>query len=133
MIDAKIISLAANTQNYGFKKKGTYTASCKNIICGDKIKIQIHARNGIVKNLRYETESCIFCQASANILSKIINSINVNELKNEIEFFYKSFKKDKLVLNKKYNLFKPLIKKKYKNRMNCILLPFNAILKALKI
>ena len=26
------------------KKNGTYTASCKNITCGDKVKIQIHAK-----------------------------------------------------------------------------------------
>ena len=133
MIDIKIINLASDTKNYGLKKNGTYTASCKNITCGDKVKIQIHAKDGIVKNLRYETESCIFCQASASILSKVIKSIHERDLKNEIENIHKSFENTKIVLPKKYNLFKPLINKKYRNRSNCILLPFNAILKALRI
>ena len=33
MIDIKIINLASNTKNYGLKKNGTYTASCKNTTC----------------------------------------------------------------------------------------------------
>ena len=133
MIDIKIINLASNTKNYGLKKNGTYTASCKNTTCGDRVKIQIYSKKGIIKDLRYETESCIFCQASASILSNVIKSIHEKDLKKEIENVYKSFNNAKIKLPKKYYLFKPLINKKYKNRTNCILLPFNAILKALRI
>ena len=83
--------------------------------------------------MRYETESCIFCQASASILAKIIKSIPVKNLKKEISSIYDSFDKQNYILPKKYNLFKPLVNKKNKNRLECIMLPFNAILKALKI
>jgi len=133
MIDLKIINLASNTANYGLKKNSTHYALCKNKICGDRIKVEVNSNGIKIKDMRYETESCIFCQASASILSKIIKSIPVKNLKKEIVKIYNSFDKENFSLPKKYNSFKPLINKKNKNRLECIMLPFNAILKALKI
>ena len=133
MIDLKIINLAANTTNYGLKKNSTHYASCRNKICGDKIKVEVTSNGTKVKDMRYETDSCIFCQASASILSRVIKSIPIKDLRNEILKFYDSFNKDKFILPKKYSLFKSLVNKKNKNRLECIMLPFNAILKALKI
>ena len=133
MINLKIINLAANTEYYGLKKNSTHYAYCKNKICGDKIKVEINSNGVKIKEMRYETESCIFCQASASILSKVVGSIPVKSLKKEIKNIYSFFEKEDVVLPKKYNLFKPLINRKNKNRLECIMLPFNAILKALKI
>jgi len=133
MIDLKIIKLAKNTANYGLRKSGTHYASCKNKICGDKIKVEVLSNGSKIKTMRYETESCVFCQASASILSIMIKSMPVKNLEKEFKKIYNSFDKDSFSLPKKYNLFKPLINKKNKNRLECIMLPFNAILKALKI
>tara|TARA_B100001996_G_scaffold229429_1_gene176860 strand:- start:323 stop:724 length:402 start_codon:yes stop_codon:yes gene_type:complete len=133
MIDLKIINLASNTKNYGLKKNSTHYAYCKNKICGDKIKIEVNSNGVKIKNMRYETESCIFCQASASILSGIVKSIPIKNLKKETIKIYASFDKENFSLPKKYNLFKPLINKKNKSRLECVMLPFNAILKALKI
>ena len=133
MINLKIINLASNTENYGLKKNSTHYASYKNKICGDKIKVEINSNGIKIKNMRYETESCIFCQASASILSRIVSSIPIKSLKKEIVKIYDSFDKENFAFPKKYNSFKPLINKKNKNRLECIMLPFNAILKALKI
>ena len=133
MINLKIINLAANTEYYGLKKNSTHYAYCKNKICGDKIKVEINSNGVKIKEMRYETESCIFCQASASILSKVVGSIPVKNLKKEIKNIYSFFEKEDVVLPRKYNLFKPLINRKNKNRLECIMLPFNAILKALKI
>tara|TARA_B100000579_G_scaffold396838_1_gene375958 strand:+ start:291 stop:692 length:402 start_codon:yes stop_codon:yes gene_type:complete len=133
MIDLKIINIAANTTNYGLKKNSTHYASCRNKICGDKIKVEVNFNGTKIKNMRYETDSCIFCQASASVLSRVIKSIPIKNLRNEILKFYDSFNKDKFILPEKYSLFKPLVNKKNKNRLECIMLPFNAILKALKI
>ena len=133
MISLKIINLAANTKNYGLKKNGTHYAFYKNKICGDKIKVEINSNGIKIKEMRYETESCIFCQASASILSRIIKSIPIKSFKKEVVKIYNSFDKENFALPKKYNSFKPLINKKNKNRLECIMLPFNALLKALKI
>ena len=115
MIDLKIINLAANTTNYGLKKNSTHYASCKNRICGDKIKVEVNSNGTIIKNMRYETESCIFCQASASLLSKKVKNIMITNL-------------DKILFSKK---FKSLLSRKYITRRECIMLPFEALKKAL--
>ena len=40
-----------------------------------------------------------------------------------------SHKSKKIVLKRKYKPFRKLFQQKYKERFNCILLPFNALLK----
>ena len=83
--------------------------------------------------MRYETESCIYCQASASILSKIISSLSIKNLKKDKSLIHKVFYKKNSILPKKYILFKDLVNSKNKNRLECIMLPFDALIKALKI
>ena len=47
-----------------------------------------------IKSMRYETESCILCEASASLLANKIKSFDLKNLKNEIQFFRK-IKKNK--------------------------------------
>ena len=130
MISPEIIKIASDTSNCGIKKNSEYMATCKNKICGDKITIEIEIFNNKIQKMSYETESCIFCQASASLLSKIIKRSNIGSLRNDVYEITKSYNKKKILLKKKYKPFRKLFQQKYKERFNCILLPFNALLKA---
>ena len=77
MISAEIIKIASDTSNYGIKKNSNLIATSKNKICGDKITIEIEVSKNKIDKMYYETESCIFCQASASLLSKIIKNCNI--------------------------------------------------------
>ena len=77
----------------------------------------------------YETESCIFCQASASLLSKVIKKANIANLRNDINEINMLHKSRKIILKKKYKPFRKLFQQKYRERFNCILLPFSALLK----
>ena len=66
--------------------------------------------------MRYETESCIFCQASASVLAKHIKKNKVKNIKN-----LTSFKN-----------FKFLLSKRYLSRKECVMLPIDAVKKAIK-
>jgi nitrogen fixation NifU-like protein len=79
--------------------------------------------------MSYETESCIFCQASASLLSKVIKKSNVEKLRHDINEINISHKSKKIILRRKYKPFRKLFQQKYKERFSCILLPFNALLK----
>ena len=57
----------------------------------------------------------------------------ISKMDSKINILYDKFEKENIILPKKYNSFKPLINKKNRNRLECIMLPFNAVLKALKI
>ena len=114
-MDKKILDLASDVSNYGLKNKYKNFASVKNRKCGDKIKVELNIKNKIIKKMYYETESCIFCQASASVISKYVKDIMVKNL-------------DKIETHKN---FTTLINKKYIARKECVLLPYEALKKAI--
>ena len=81
MIDTKIIRIASNTKYAGLKNNFTHKSSLKNTLCGDFIKVEFIANKSKIKSMRYETESCILCEASASLLASKINNFNINDLK----------------------------------------------------
>jgi nitrogen fixation NifU-like protein len=129
MISPEIIKIASDTSNSGIKKESNLTATLKNKICGDKITIQIEVYKNKIQEMSYETDSCIFCQASASMLAKIIKKSNIESVRNDVQEISKSYKSKKIILKKKYKPFRKLFQQKYKERFNCIFLPFNALLK----
>ena len=81
MINKEIIKLASNTSNVGLENKYSHRISLKNSICGDKITLELLTDNNKINSMKYETESCIYCEASASLLSKIIKNLSIKELK----------------------------------------------------
>ena len=69
MIDSKIVKIASFTKNAGLKNDFTHRSSIKNSLCGDFIKTEFIVHDSKVKSMRYETESCILCEASASLFS----------------------------------------------------------------
>ena len=133
MINPEIIKIASDTSNCGINLNSKLIATSKNKICGDKITIEIEIFNNKIEKMSYETESCVFCQASASLLSKVIKRSNIENLRNDVTEINMLHKNKKIVLKKKYKPFRKLFQQKYKERFNCILLPFNALLKVVNI
>ena len=128
MIENRLLKIASNTRFYGLKNNYTYKTNLKNSICGDKISIEIMLKKNTIKELRYETEACIFCQASASTLANIAKNTNFSDLKRNLSKYLNLSKK----VPKKFNNLTYLLKDKYMNRKDCILLPFKAFYKAIK-
>ena len=116
MINPQVIKFAADTSNYGLKKNSHFIATFKNKLCGDKITVELEIKKNIIIKMNYETESCIFCQASASLLSKSIKNRSTTSL---------SLLKSHILKDKN---FKKLLKNK--ERINCVMLPFEALQKA---
>ena len=121
MISQHIIKFAADTSNYGIKRNSNFVATIKNKLCGDKITVELEITKKIIKEMNYETVSCVFCQASASLLSKSIK--NKNTKMKPLSTIL-----DTTIKNKN---FKILLKNK--ERINCIMLPFEALQKAINI
>ena len=130
MINPEIIKIASDTSNCGIKKNSSFVTTSKNKICGDIITVAIEISNNKIEKMFYDTESCIFCQASASLLSKVIKRSNIENLRNDINEINMSHRNKKIILKRKYKSFRQLFQHKYKERFHCILLPFNALLKA---
>ena len=57
----------------------------------------------------------------------------INDFKKDIESLKKLIKRDHISLPNKFKKFNQLIKNENKSRFDCIMLPFNAILKAINL
>jgi len=133
MITNEIIKFASNTSNVGLTQKYTFKSFKKNSICGDLIRIELVLKNSKINSMKYETESCILCEASASLLSRKIKNLSVKTIKEELNKLKNISLKDlKFIFPKKFKEFKFLINKDNSNRLNCIYLPIDAVLKALK-
>ena len=133
MIDSKIIKIASNTKFEGLKNHFTHKSSLKNSLCGDFIKVEFIANKSKIKSMRYETDSCVLCEASASLLSKKIKNLPIKIIKEELNKLKNiSINDFNFVYSKKFEEFKFLINKDNSNRLNCIYLPIDAVLKALK-
>ena len=125
MMDLEILKIASDNNNKSIHNC-THRSKLKNHLCGDEIQIKMIIESDKILEFGYEGKSCIYCQAAANLLSKI--SINkkkskVNELCDDAKLFFESnvdFNK------KKWKLMNKIFKSKNKSRKECILLPFKA-------
>ena len=133
MITNDIIKIASNTSNVGLTNKYTFRSTKKNSMCGDIIRIELITKNSKINSMKYETESCVYCEASASLLALKIKNLPVSIVKKELNKIKDGFSKDiNFIFSKKFMDFKFLINKNNKKRLNCILLPIDAVLKAFK-
>ena len=133
MISKEIIRIASNTSNVGLNNEYSHKTSLKNRLCGDKITIELIVLRKKILSMKYETESCIYCEASASLLSKKIIRLNIQTLKKEFRNLKNISKSKEFKFPKKFADFKELFDSDNFNRYNCIFLPFDAVIKALRL
>ena len=126
-MDLEILNISANTDNNRNIKNRTHISKLKNSLCGDEMQIELIIKNKRILDFGYQGKSCIYCQASASLLSKI--SINnqkekINDLCDEAEFYFDDNYK---IYDKKLYPLKRLIKGKNINKKDCIMLPFKIL------
>ena len=81
MITKEIINIASNTSNVGLNNNYSHKISLKNKLCGDKITVELIVSNKRILSMKYVTESCIYCEASASLLSKTIKKLKILKFK----------------------------------------------------
>ena len=131
MIDKEIIKIASNTENHGVLDKHTHFSKLKNPICGDEMKIYLIVENDKIKNFKYKCESCIYCQASVSLLSRIAKNKSTEKVKNFAEQAKKCFEKNTKSFDKEWEEFDKIMNKNNISRKECLLLPVNTTLDAL--
>ena len=132
MINNKIIKIALNTKNVGLTNKYNFKSSLKNTMCGDKIELELIVKNSKINSMKYETESCVFCEASASLLAAKVKNLDLTTVINELNLLKKLGKYKKNTFPRHFKDFKILINGNNLKRINCINLPFDAVLKALR-
>ena len=128
-MDLEVLNIAANTDNNRNIENCTHVSKLKNSLCGDEMQIEVILKDEKILDFGYQGRSCVYCQASASLLSKI--SINnqikkINDLCDKVELY---FDDDVKITDKKWISLKKLITKKNLNKKDCILLPFKTLKK----
>ena len=131
MIDKEIIKIASNTENHGVLHNHTHFSKLKNAICGDEMKVYLIVQNNKVINFKYECESCIYCQASVSLLSRSVKNQTVDKVKDFANLAKDSFN-NKVSFNKAWKDFNKIMTNNNIARKECLLLPINAAVDALK-
>ena len=128
-MNLEILKIASNTKNFKNIKKYTHYSKSKNPLCGDEIHIKLVINNQKITDFGYQGKSCIYCQATASILSnKLVNYkiLTVNEL---CDYANSYFTENLRNLSKEWKFLSKLLNQKNASRKECILLPFNALKK----
>ena len=132
-MDLRILEIASNTKNNKILDKHTHKSKNKNPMCGDVMEISLLVKNNKVIDMGYQCKSCVYCQASVSLLSQNIKNKNLEEIKELINTCENIFENTKVILEKKWQIFKEIFDKKNISRKECLLLPMRTVLKALKL
>ena len=128
-MDLEIIDIASDTNNNKDIANHTHISKLKNSLCGDEIQIKLIIKDDKIMDFGYLGKSCIYCQASASLLSKIA----INQKKNKIEKLCDEvktyFENNANNIEFKWMSLKKLFKKENLSRKDCILLPFKTLKK----
>jgi len=129
-MDLKILRLASDTRHQRKLPNFTHNSKAKNPLCGDEIQIFFKVKKGKISEVSYQGKNCVYCQASANLISINSNGKKVEEMI-EVSDCANEFFKNKGDLSENLKRYKELLNSKNINRKECILLPFNALKKGL--
>ena len=131
-MDLEILKIASDTENHKVLTDYTHSSKGKNPLCGDEMKISLEVKNNKVLDFAYQCKTCIYCQASASILSKFSINKSLEKITEITTFVGEFFQNTNVKFPREWKQFEKLFKKKNISRKECILLPFKTLAKALK-
>ena len=124
-----ILKIASDTKNNKSIKNYTHHSKLKNSMCGDEIQIDLVIKKNKIVDFGYQGKSCVYCQASASLLSKISineNKSKINELCDDAKHYFEGNVEN---IEKKWKSLNKIFNDKNLSRKECILLPFKTIKK----
>ena len=128
-MDLDIIKIAADTSNNKILEDYTHKSKYKNKTCGDYIEIRLEIKKNQIKNIGYQTKSCVYCQASTNLVTKTLIKKTKNKLDYLLDNLVDYFEDEIRPLPKDLIKFKKLFNKKNISRKNCVIMPLIALKK----
>ena len=129
-MELNILKIASDTSHNKILNNFTHRAYKKNPMCGDYIIFKIYVKKQIIEDISYESKSCIYCQASASLISKHFLKKKVVYVVKVIKLLNQYCKNHDIEIS---GIMKKIFNKKNLKRKECIYLPIKALSGALKI
>ena len=131
-MDINILKLASDTKNNKYIGNCTHSTKFKSQICGDEIEIFLIIKDNMIKDFTYQSQSCIYCNASANIASKNFKRKSKSKIKNFLKLLEQFNEKENILFPNEWKDFKKIFNKKNFARKDCITLPIEALKKIIE-
>jgi nitrogen fixation NifU-like protein len=131
-MDINILKLASDTKNNKYIVNCTHSTKFKSQICGDEIEIFLIIKDNMIKDFTYQSQSCIYCNASANIASKNFKRKSKSKIKNFLKLLEQFNDKENILFPNEWKDFKKIFNKKNFARKDCITLPIEALKKIIE-
>ena len=128
-MDINILKLASDTKNNKYIGNCTHSTKFKSQICGDEIEIFLIIKDNMIKDFTYQSQSCIYCNASANVASKNFKRKSKSKIKNFLKLLEQFNDKENILFPNEWKDFKKIFNKKNFARKDCITLPIKALKK----
>ena len=131
-MDLEILKIASDTENHKILDNFSHSSKQKNPLCGDEMLISLKVSNNKILDFAYQCKSCIYCQASVSVLSRVSINNKIDKIKKLVSFAEEFFSDNKKTFPKEWKIFNKLFNKKNVSRKECLILPFKTLAKALK-
>ena len=127
IMNLEVLKIASNNNNSKVVKDFTHYSKQRNSLCGDQIEITLKIKDNVIIDIGYQSKACIYCEASASLISRKFIKKRKNNLKQLINLLKNWPAKTDIIFPKKWKDFKKLFNNKNLTRKDCLLLPFKAI------
>ena len=117
-----------NPKNSGSIDNPDLRASAYNPLCGDELELNIALSGEKIKDCKIKVRGCSICLVSASMMSELILLKTLKYAAKTSKNFSDSLKKENQKIAKNLENLRPLIYlKKYKSRIKCMRLAWDAL------
>lgn len=127
----QIVEWAKRTEHIASLENIHCRSVASNPLCGDRVAVELELDGDIIKSMACQVKGCLLCRAAGAILAERIKGRGFAELKtasSDLEGALKSATDDPASFPEGYRLFFPV--RSHKSRHSCVLLPFEAVIRA---
>jgi len=128
---AELVARAREAFGEGRIATAAASVTLDNPLCGDRVTLDLEKADGAVKAIGHEVKGCLLCAASAATIAAFASNRSPSELR-EMAAAARMLMKDGTPVPEKFaglRVFTPV--HAAKSRRDCVLLPFEALGKAL--
>ena len=131
-MDINILKIASDTKNNKHINNCTHSMKYKSQICGDEIKIFLIIKDNLIKDFSYQSQSCTYCNASANLATKNFKKKNKDKIKKFFKLLDQFNDKENISFPGEWKDFKKIFDKKNYARKEWLTLPIKALKKIIQ-
>ncbi|MGI9419104.1 MAG: iron-sulfur cluster assembly scaffold protein [Geminicoccaceae bacterium] len=128
-----IIALARRAREQPRLEAPDLTADVDNPLCGDRITLDLALDGAMIVKVGHKTRGCLLCEASACLIADHGPGMTVGDLEEKATTLVQRFRDEGQALADLWPGLDTLAPaRRYKSRLDCVTLPFQALIKALR-